>query len=144
MKSGLLKATYLTLEGKEAIKTFFSGGALVGSLHCVMKKEALPFGAVALQGSSLFSFSLEDLRACAKTDLELANELIERLIQVALVKERREREFLTLSPYERYCSLRDQAPEILENVTQADIVLYLGVTPVALSRMKGRAMRSKN
>ncbi|MCH6255677.1 Crp/Fnr family transcriptional regulator [Puniceicoccaceae bacterium K14] len=142
LHSGLLKASYLTAEGKESIKTFFCDGALVGSLHCVIEKAALPFSTIALRDSQLVRFSVDDLKDRAKVDLELANELIERLIQVALKKEKREREFLTLTPFERYCALRKQSPEILENVTQADIALYLGVTPVALSRMKSRAIRS--
>lgn len=143
LQSGLLKATYVTADGKESIKTFFADGAIVGSFQCAAENAPVPFSVVALEDSRLLRFALGHLRAAAKTDLELANELIERLLQIALRKEQRERAFLTMTPYERYCALREQDPRILERVAQYDIALYLGVTPVALSRMKGRALRAR-
>lgn len=143
LQTGLLKATYLAADGKEAIKSFLDAGSLVGSLRAACDGAPSPLGVVALEPSSLLRFSLADLREQARADLELANELIERLLRVAAKKEQREQEFLMLSPFDRYIALRATNPSLLQRVTQNDIARYLGVTPVALSRMKGRAQRAR-
>ena len=54
-------------------------------------------------------------------------------------KERREREFLTESAEERYRMLLERSPALFDKVTQKDIARYLGITPVALSRIRKRS-----
>lgn len=142
LKKGILKACYLTTDGKEFIKSFFIPGSTVGSLRSLMRDEPSPFGVVALQTSSLLQFSLKDLRATAAKDLQLATQLIDFLTNLAIRKEQREEEFLTLSPEERYKKLRSENPNLLESVTQNDIARYLGITPVALSRIRNRIKKS--
>ena len=78
------------------------------------------------------------LRQGSKSDLKLANELIERLIQLAMKKEQREFEFLCMTAEERYLKMLGTSPELIESVTQNDLAKYLGITPVGLSRIKKR------
>ena len=52
-------------------------------------------------------------------------------------KERREYEFLCLSAEERYRLLIKRSPDLVRQVTQNEIARYLGITPVALSRIRG-------
>ncbi len=144
LKAGLLKATYLAADGKEAIKSFLSEGSLVGSVRCAIEQAPCPIGVVALEPSSLLRIPLADLQGRARHDLELANDLIDRLLRVAARKEQREEEFLMLSPFDRYRALLASEPDLLQRVTQNDIARYLGVTPVALSRMKSRALRPRS
>lgn len=143
LQIGLLKATYLAADGKETIKSFLDEGSLVGSLRCASDRKPSPMGIVALEPSSLLRFSLPDLRERARSDLELANDLVERLLRIAAKKEQREEEFLMLSPFDRYIALQASNPSLLQRVTQNDIARYLGVTAVALSRMKGRTLRAR-
>jgi hypothetical protein len=56
-------------------------------------------------------------------------------------KERREREFLTESAEARYQMLLEDSPGLFDKVKQKDIARYLGITPVALSRIRGRSGR---
>lgn len=53
-------------------------------------------------------------------------------------KERREYELLCLSAEDRYRALMENTPQLADMVTQNEIALYLGVTPVGLSRIKKR------
>ncbi|MEM7216256.1 MAG: hypothetical protein AAF423_12000 [Pseudomonadota bacterium] len=53
-------------------------------------------------------------------------------------KEMREYELLCLSAEDRYRRLMKSTPDIFNLVTQNEIARYLGVTPVALSRIKKR------
>ncbi|MBK8734313.1 MAG: Crp/Fnr family transcriptional regulator [Actinomycetales bacterium] len=56
----------------------------------------------------------------------------------ALVKERRERELLTMTPEERYRQFLEDHDDLIGVVPQKDIAGYLGVTPVGLSRIATR------
>ncbi|WP_221029807.1 Crp/Fnr family transcriptional regulator [Actomonas aquatica] len=138
---GLLKATYLSAVGKEAIKSFFLAPTLVGSLRAAFEDAPAPYSVEALEACDLVELPLSKLRQQAQTDIELANDLIGLLVQLAIKKERREHDFLMLSAVENYRHLQREIPDLLGRVTQNDIARYLGITPVALSRIRGRLAR---
>lgn len=136
--TGLLKASFVTYEGKEYIKSFVKEGDVIGSLRAVCDRIALPFSLVAIEQTELIAFDLPPIFERAREDREMANELIQALMQLALKKERREFEFLALSPESRYQSFVDHSPDLIDRVTQNDVARYLGITPVALSRIRRR------
>lgn len=139
LREGLLKAYYLSDEGKETIKSFIQAGELIGSLASAYLKEDCSFSVVALESSVAMEIDFDALNAASKEDLELASAMVEHLLDFAMRKERREREFLTESAEKRYSMLLDRCPELFEKVTQKDIARYLGITPVALSRIRSRS-----
>ena len=47
------------------------------------------------------------------------------------------------SPQERYQTLLREQPEIVRRVPQHYVASYLGITPVSLSRIRGRLLRKK-
>jgi len=59
----------------------------------------------------------------------------------SLVKERRERELLILTPEQRYRRFLEDYPDLIGVVSQKDIASYLGVTPVGLSRIASRVRK---
>jgi len=77
----------------------------------------------------------------AEEDTMMANTFMKLLFNFSMKKERREYEFLCLSAEERYQLIREQTPDLLDRVTQNDIARYLGITPVALSRIRARTSR---
>lgn len=138
IETGLLKAHYVTAGGKEYVKSFLKEGDIIGNLTALTSKAGCSFTLVCLEPSSLIRVPFGDLLELAESELPVANQLIRLLVQLALKKERREYEFLCLSAEERFTILRETAPELLERVTQNDIARYLGITPVALSRIRSR------
>ena len=142
LQEGLLKAYYLTAEGKDFIKSFFMEGAVIGSLRSGFEAIPCPYSVVALEPCSLIALPLAELRRATTNDLELANELIDFLVTLAIKKERREHDFLILSPAENYRQLQRDMPRLVERITQNDTAKYLGITPVALSRIRRRRARS--
>ena len=58
-------------------------------------------------------------------------------------KEKRERELLTLTPEQRYGRFLEEEPALAARIPQKDLALYLGITPVALSRIRGRLQRTR-
>jgi len=138
IRAGFLKAYYVTEGGTLQIKSFLSEGMVIGSLAAAFEGEAATFNLQCLEDCALVRFSFDHLRSLACDNPSLVQTMTEFLLALALKKERREYEFLCLSAEERYRRLRDRSPGLFDRVTQQDIALYLGVTPVALSRIKKR------
>ena len=136
--TGFLKAYYVTEDGKEQIKSFIPAGSFIGNLTAAATGCANTFSLMALEECKLVKFSFEDMRKLAETNLEVASRMNDLLLGLAMKKERREYELLCLSAEDRYLELTRSMPDLFDRVTQQDIALYLGITPVALSRIKKR------
>lgn len=138
VSEGFLKAYYVTEDGKEQIKSFIPAGSIIGNLTAAATGSANTFSLMALEDCSLVKFSFEDMFKLGETNLSVAARMNKLLLELAMKKERREYELLCLSAEERYLELTRNMPDLFERVTQQDIALYLGITPVALSRIKKR------
>ncbi|MDK1286454.1 Crp/Fnr family transcriptional regulator [Pseudoalteromonas umbrosa] len=136
VKSGLLKAFYITAEGKETIKSFIQAGTIIGSLNAAHCNVPSTFSLEALASCELIQVPFNELLALSKKSISISQEFIQILLSLSLKKERREYELLTLSASERYKNLCYDQPELVKMLTQNDIAKYLGITPVALSRIK--------
>lgn len=138
VKSGLLKAYYIRVDGKEHIKSFLSEGSIIGSMVALLDADPCTFSLVALEDGAVVSLPFVQLKEAANQDVGLANVLIDFLSAYGKRKERREFELLSLSPEERYSVLLEAMPDVTDRVKQADLAAYIGVTPQALSRIKRR------
>ncbi|MFC4348792.1 Crp/Fnr family transcriptional regulator [Kordiimonas lipolytica] len=138
VKAGFLKAYYLTESGGEQIKSFMDQGKVIGSLTAAVAAEPNTFSLVCLEDCTLMRFSFSALREKAAHSPALSDMVTGLLLELAMKKERREYELLCLSAEERYRRLLKRMPELTSRVPQQDIALYLGITPVALSRIKKR------
>ncbi len=138
VQSGLLKAYYTTEDGKEYIKSFLLPNDIIGSLSSSYLEECSSFSLLCLEPTTLVKMPFRRLYEYTKGDLELANNMIDLILHLAIKKEKREYEFLCLSAEERFCMLVKTSPSLLEKVTQNDLARYLGITPVGLSRIKKR------
>ena len=144
VRSGLLKAYYLTLDGKELVKSFIPEGEFIGSLIACSTNEACTFSLMCLEDCSILRAQFIDLQNASINNPEFSNSVINSLLHLAIKKERREFEFLCLSASERYALFKQRNPELIERITQNDIARYLGITPVALSRIKRQKNRNGN
>jgi len=138
VESGLLKAYYATVEGKELVKSFIQPGELIGSLISCRSGEPSTFSLMCLDNCCIRRISFDELQCAANSNPEVSALLTDGLMKLAIKKERREYEFLCLSAPERYSLLKAREPDLVERITQNDIARYLGITPVALSRIKQR------
>ncbi len=136
--SGLLKAYYLSVDGKEHIKSFLLPGDMIGSLQGIMGDSGCSFSLMCLEPSELITLPFDKLRDLTGQDIALANEVVNFLLAFGMKKEVREFELLCLSPEDRYLRLLERSPQLFDHVTQNEIARYLGVTPVGLSRIKKR------
>ncbi len=136
LKERVLKALYLSDTGNQLIKSFVRPGDIIGSLASARWGETTNFDLIALDRSRLPRMDFGLLYQQAGNDLALGRDVIDRLLLYGRQKERRERELLTLSAEGRYRSLLDEFPSVSDKVKQKDIARFLGITPVALSRIR--------
>jgi CRP-like cAMP-binding protein len=138
IKKGLLKAYYLTSDGKEFVKSFLIENELIGSLRAATTQTPCNFSVVCLEDCEVVAIPFKDLYDNSKTNISVAASMIDSLIQLANKKEKREYEFLCLSAQERYELLEKERPEILDRIPLNEIAKYLGITAIALSRIRKR------
>ncbi|KZN30989.1 hypothetical protein N480_03255 [Pseudoalteromonas luteoviolacea S2607] len=136
VEHGLLKAFYVTASGKETIKSFIKQHSIIGSLNAALRLAPCTFSLEALDSSVLIRFPFSQLLEESKRSMSISQEVVQILLGLALKKERREFELLTLSATERFNNLKRADPELVKKLTQNDIAKYLGITAVALSRIK--------
>jgi len=144
VQSGLLKAYYISEDGKESVKSFLLPNDIIGSMTSAYLKGCCSFNLICLESATLKKISFEILHEYSKNNLEVASDMIELLLLFAMKKEQREFEFLCMSAEERFCRIEEESPMLLEKVTQNDLSRYLGITPVGLSRIKKRAHKKAN
>ncbi len=143
VEAGLLKAYYLSEDGRENIKTFVPENGMIGSLAAGYQGECCSFSLLCMEDCALVSLKFSEVYEASHVDAELLSDIAEFLLGFGIRKELREYELLCLSAEVRYRRLLAQMPELFDRVTQNEIALYLGVTPVGLSRIKSRVASAK-
>ena len=137
---GMVRLVYTTREGKEFNKSFAAEGEFVGCLLSMLSDEGCRFAVQALEATHTVYLSNDHRKTLIAEFAEwetVARVLAERL---ALKKEAREAAFLLDSAELRYQRLLEQHPDWIERLAQYHIASYLGITDVALSRIRHRKL----
>ena len=143
MQTGLLKAFYLTDDGREFIKSFIWEGGFIGSLAASVPGGRTTYSIICLEDTEAVALSFPDLAQATERDHSVALALNTALLALAVKKEAREYEFLCLSAEERYQIIVERWPELINRLTQNDVARYLGITPVGLSRIRSRLQQQR-
>jgi len=134
--NGLVKLSYLSAGGSETIKSFIFDQGIFAR-----EQGGLDFGAYAIEGSDLVQLP----QAWVLRQISESNELQRGCAQfidwIRLRKAEREQSLLCLTPLERLLHFRETEPDLADRLPQGDIARYLGVTPIAYSRIKRRIDR---
>lgn len=137
-RRGMAKAYYETIDGREFIKSFIRENECIASMQVIVAGNPSPFNVMTVEDSQLLEVRGESLMALMEESADVSNALTSMLMQVAMKKERREYELLCLSAEQRYLLFCEREPELIRRLSQNDIARYLGITPVALSRIRNR------
>lgn len=130
---GLVKLSYLSVGGGETIKSFIVDQGVFG------REEGGPdFGAYAVEATRLVRLPLLWIRQQISSSDELQKSYAQFIDWVRVRKSEREQTLLCLSARERLLRFREVEPELAERLSQGDIARYLGITPIAYSRIKRR------
>lgn len=137
---GLVRFFYSTEDGKEFNKHFAMENGFAGSFHCLVRREPCPFFIQALERTETIVLPNRALNefyerhACWE---RLGRKVAEHLV---FIKEAREKELLLDSLETRYRRLLEEFPGLAERTAQYHIASYLGVTDVALSRIRKKIL----
>jgi CRP-like cAMP-binding protein len=136
--SGLVKLVYNAAEGEAWIKSFIIDQGVFSASDAFGDTAAASYGAECLETIEFVRLP----RSFVQTALQASPEL--RLAQQAFStwvlsrKQMREAALLTLSPQARYFALLQTSSAILDRLPQGDIARFIGITPIAFSRIKRR------
>jgi CRP-like cAMP-binding protein len=137
---GLLKAWYPTRTGKEHIRVFLPentvGAAYVALIRGDAKSEV---NLTALEPTELvvFDWSAYVARRAKHWTWQQIGRIVAE--QAYILRERRQYELAVLSAEDRLASFLERSPGLAARISQKDLACYLGMTPVSLSRIRGRA-----
>jgi CRP-like cAMP-binding protein len=138
LQTGLVRYFYLTEDGKERNHAFAPEGGLVTCLPLFVGAGPCSFTAEALEPTSTISIPYSVFTR-SPNDHECWTLLKLRLLEYSIMrKEERVMEFLMDSAETRYRKFLTQYGKISHRLPQYHIASYLGITPVALSRIRKR------
>ncbi len=162
IRRGTLRVSFQDHNDRDALLAFCQPPDVLASISAlspvgVRRIAELPAGIVKVRAAGNVGLTASRASAIDYCELErLDFRIMEQLMQRhpawavgmfsaitlhALVKERRERELLTMTPELRYRRFLDDYPDLIGVVSQKDIASYLGVTPVGMSRIASRVRK---
>jgi len=140
--SGLIRYFYVSEDGREYTKHFCVPGHFVSSYASLAAGTSSDYWIEALEPTRLIVFGYQEW-------LDILHRhpawgVINGRVQAysLILAERRERSLILESALTRYRKLLEEFPGIEARVRQYDLASYLGITPVALSRIRGRPFKN--
>ncbi len=133
---GLVRFFYATAAGKEFNKLFALENDFVGSFSYNIPNEPCPYFVQALEDTETVVLPVTILEEAYKSHScwERAGRL--HAEKIALIKGLRERELLVDSAETRYFRFMNEYPGLAKRIPQYHIASYIGITDVALSRIR--------
>jgi CRP-like cAMP-binding protein len=141
--SGLMRLYYTDTEGREATKAFRGPGEMVAAYAELLEKRPSRISVEALEDTELLVVRYERVTALYDDHpswQELGRAIAEDHYRQ---RERREQELLLNSATERWQDFNKERPDLAARLPQKIIASYLGITPVALSRISASSRRPK-
>ena len=142
VKNGLLRSYTIDKKGKEHIFMFATKGWIIADIESQEFDQPAKLFIDCIEDSEVIPFdrSLIAEWEQSKDQLQKNVELFSRRVAVL---QRRVIMLMSASAKERYEFFLETYPELPERVPQRMIASYLGITPEALSKIRGRMARSK-
>ncbi|MDF3821915.1 Crp/Fnr family transcriptional regulator [Leptospira sp. 96542] len=136
--NGLFRYYYADQDGNEYTKGFFPENTFISSYSAMVQKRESYFRIEALENSSVLIVNyLEFMKLFSEH--ECWKLFLIKILELGyFIKETREREFLLFDAMTRYKSFLSAYPGLEKRVKQHLIASYIGITPVALSRIRNK------
>ncbi|WP_348718633.1 Crp/Fnr family transcriptional regulator [Tenacibaculum sp. 190130A14a] len=136
IKSGIVRSYFLTQEGKEITRAFFTPGYITGASSAIMKGIPSELNYQSLTPVTAYKGNLIKLKELTLEHHELAMFYIKTLEDAYLKAEAIVLEIASSNAEERYINLKERIPNIDNIIAQKYIASYLNVTTVQLSRIR--------
>lgn len=143
VEQGLLRSHFLNADGRERNSAFHPERHWAGMPPPRGAPVAATFAIDALERSQVVELSHAALTAWLQDRPELRVTLTEALLVNLMASSRRESALLMDSAEERYTRFLVEHPAIAQRVALHHVASYLGITNVALSRVRRRMKERK-
>jgi CRP-like cAMP-binding protein len=141
--SGIFRVFYVTESGEEKILAFREEGRMLSAFSAILTQTPSWYDIQALEDSDLLYIGL-DQYADGLQRHPCWQEISAKYVQMLFVeKERRESEFLSDNAETRYQKFINRFPGVAVRIRQYHIASYLGMTPVALSRIRKKLQENE-
>ncbi|MDO6474185.1 Crp/Fnr family transcriptional regulator [Alteromonas sp. 1_MG-2023] len=144
LNTGLVRYYSVSEEGKEYTQTLAKAPRIVGSTRAMTMGLPAQFSIEALQDSVAISFHWPSFFESMKNNLAFMQAYALFLTDIFISKEEKESMMVKHSATHRYVSFCSDFPELNTVLTKQQIASYLGITPVALSRIRARLNDSES
>lgn len=138
IQQGALRLYYLDRNGQAANKNFYLDGAMIWPITPALRHEPVLFWIEALTTCEVWATPWEAWANAVETVdpwTRLEHQTLSHLLQDKMA---REHAFLQLTATERYCHLLAEHPDWCERIPLRHQASWLGITDVALSRIRRR------
>ena len=136
LESGVVRAFYTSVDGKEYNKTFFTAPAIIGSYVSLISKEKNRLPQQALSDCVIWRADYAVIDRLSENNYEL-ERLRRRIAELFFVgTEKRQLEIALLEAKELYEIFREEHPGFEDIIPQYHIASYLGISPTQLSRIR--------
>ncbi len=133
---GLVRNFYVTPEGKEFNKSFIAAPSLCGSMTEIVTGNPSRFSIDALEDTTAIVISAKWFKEASSHHNSFKTLALVLAQQLALKKEQREAELLLDDATTRYQRFLKESPHLTGRIPAYHVASYLGITEVALSRIK--------
>ncbi len=141
LHTGLVRYVSVSEAGKEFTQTFAKSPRIIGSTRAMVTQSPVLFGIQAVEDSMIISYHWQAFFQEMRHDRGFLECYCHFLEQVFIIKEERESAFVKDSAEKRYLDFCADFPELKNKIPQQQIASYLGITAVALSRIRQRLKR---
>ncbi len=135
---GFVRYMSVSPEGKEFTQSFACAPSISGSTRAMTRNVATLFSIEALDDVICLEFEWQVFFAQMQYQpgfMSAYNHLLENMF---IKKEEREYAFVQLSAEQRYLTFLDQNPQLRDKIPLKMIASHIGITPIALSRIRNK------
>lgn len=136
VNQGLFRYFYVNDKGNEFTKGFFPENTFIASYTTMVKGQPSFYTIEALEDAEVLVIDYSKWKILCTGHPCWCTLLVAMLEKGFAKKETRERELLLHSAEERYRSFLHEYPQLVHRIKQHLIASYIGITPVALSRIR--------
>ena len=140
LTSGIVASIY-QIKSKQFVRDFYFDPMIFTEQESFEKQIPSRFSVVSVTDIKCKLISRTDLETAYDTIPSLRNVAYKLLFNGFVNISRRLETLLTLNPEQRYLKLLNENPKLLQKIPLKMIASYLGITDVALSRIRKRISR---
>lgn len=140
IQKGCIRLYYSTADGKEITGFIFEENMFTSSLESVISQIPSIQVLETLEASELVVLPYDGLLKLYE-EVPKMNVVIRKILEQRMINAQKVVASLIMNkPEERYSSMLDLQPALINRIPQQVLATFLGITPVSLSRIRKRIM----